>query len=89
MQLRRLKTFTKWKDLLAFTDGKSPALSKLGLVIRERAGKRKLRIILDAKSSEVSLAAQRAERIINPRVLDAVNDALSHLAHNHKQERMG
>ena len=88
-QLSRLATFDDWPSLLSYLEDQRPVLSKLGLVVKVRAGKRKLRIILDAKSSSVSKAAVRHERMINPRVLDATNAAMAHLAHNHREERKG
>ena len=55
-------------------------VSKLGLIIKTKAGITKRRLIPDAKESKVSLATAREERIVNPKVLDAVNDELELLA---------
>jgi len=74
-----LKSFDKFEDVVAFL-GERPVLSKFGLVIRIRAGKRKARIILDSKSSGVSDTSAKSERIILPKLLDVVYDILNLLA---------
>ena len=89
LNLRRLAQFDDYSGLLRFLRNKRPDLNKLGFVIPFKGGIRKLRLILDAKSSEVYRAAVRSERIMIPRVLDAVNDVLAHLAFNHHEERAG
>jgi len=56
--------------------GEKPILSKFGLVIKMRNGKLKRRLILDSKSSGVSIYASKRERVILPRLLDIIFDIL-------------
>ena len=62
--------------------GADPVVSKLGLIVKTKACITKRRLLLDAKVSKVSLAAAREVRMVNPKGLDAVNDALALLAAN-------
>ena len=55
--------------------GADPVVSKLGLIVKTKAGIAKRRLIQNAKESTVSLATAREERTVNPEVLDAVNHA--------------
>ena len=80
-RLRVCDSLDKVKEFL----GADPVVSKLGLIVKTKAGVTKRRLILDAKESKVSLATAREERIVNPKVLDAVNDALALLAANQDQ----
>ena len=60
--------------------GERPVLSKFGLIVKVRHGKTKKRLILDGKSLGVSSRASKGQRIILPRLLDVVYDALNLLA---------
>jgi len=53
-----------------------PVFSKLGLIVKERDGKVKKRLIVDSKQSRVKHASLKAERIVLPRVRDVINAAL-------------
>ena len=56
--------------------GAKPVLSKLCVIAKEKLGKVSKRIVLDANESKVSRASRRGERVVLPRALDAVFDAL-------------
>jgi hypothetical protein len=57
-----------------------PSLSKVGVLEKISSGKVKRRVIVDSKRSGVSPATTKLERIVLPRVLDAVYDALHQMA---------
>ena len=52
--------------------GKSPVLSKLGVVVKEKESGRKARIIWDLRESGINELCSQSERIILPRVTDAI-----------------
>ena len=57
--------------------GGEPVVSKFGLVVKEKAGKIKRRLILDSKESTVTWCARKNHCIILPRVTDLVYDILN------------
>ena len=65
-------TLQETKDVL---NGEDPVLSRLGLIVKTRAGKTKKRTILDSKQSRVKHASLKSERIVLPRVRDVINAA--------------
>ena len=69
-------TFSTLKETVDFLDGEQPVLSRLGLIVKTRAGKTKKRTILDSKQSRVKHASSKSERIVLPRVRDVINAAL-------------
>ena len=75
-----LKVLNTWKETTDFLDGETPVLNKLNVISKERNGKIKKRIIMDAKQSDVTAATARYERTLLPRTLDAVHDCLDLLA---------
>ena len=56
--------------------GIEPTFNKLGVIVKERAGKRKARIIWDLRESGVNKLCSQGERILLPRLSDVVGDAL-------------
>ena len=56
--------------------GEKPVLSKIGLIVKMRAGKMKKRIVLDAKRSGISGSSTKLERVILPRATDPAWDML-------------
>eukprot|EP00972_Heterocapsa_arctica_P042887 6322787-Heterocapsa_arctica.AAC.1 len=70
-----LRQFDSYKAVVAFL-GEEPVLSKIGVIEKIRAGKSKKRIVLDSKQSGVSAASSKKERVVLPRILDAVFDML-------------
>ena len=56
--------------------GIEPTFNKLGVIVKERAGKRKARIIWDLRESGVNKLYSQGERILLPRLSDVVGDAL-------------
>lgn len=71
--LLEFNTLKELKDFL----GTEPVLSKFGLVIKERAGVVRKRLILDAKASGISEVASKKERILLPRILDVAHNVLN------------
>ena len=61
------------QELTTYLHGESPILSKLGLIIK---GPKK-RMILDTKESGLKHCAAKHQRVLLPRLLDAVTQALS------------
>ena len=69
-----VKEFANWPATVRFLGGHEPVLSKIGLIIRERAGKRKVRMVVDSKESGVSGACRKWQLIQLPTILHAVWD---------------
>ena len=67
------------KQTISFLGGLKPVLSKIGVMIRTKQGRTKKRIILDVKESTVAASTRRKYRVLLPRIIDWVNDALSML----------
>ncbi len=59
--LQKCRTLTA---AVAFLRGQRPVLSKFGIVLKIKGGRRKKRIILDVKESEVGAATRRKYRIL-------------------------
>ena len=56
--------------------GMKPVLNKLGVIVKEKPGSRKARIIWDLKESGVNQLCSQGERILLPKVSDVVHDVL-------------
>ena len=68
--------FSGYNDLLKFLDVDEVVLSKLGLISKLKPdGKTKHRLIWDLLRSDVNAAVELRERIVLPRIQDAVDDA--------------
>ena len=74
-----LKTFIDFNELRNFVQGE-PILNKLGLITKIRNGVKKSRMILDTKESWVKHATWKTQRIILPRLFDAVLRLLALMA---------
>ena len=82
-----------WEEATSYLGGTPPVLSKLGLIIKERAGKRKVRLVIDSKQSQVSKASRKFQRIELPKIIHAVWDMLElcqldHSNPSHELEHM-
>jgi hypothetical protein len=66
-----IEAFDSMEDLRARVCG-DPVLSKLGLIIKTRNGKTKARMILDTKASGIKYVTGKSQRVILPRLFDAV-----------------
>ena len=68
--------FTEYGDLLKFLNVENVVLSKLGLITKLKPdGKKKHRLIWDLLRSDVNSTVDLRERIVLPRIQDAVDDA--------------
>ena len=78
------KFFDSMADLCHFLDVDSVVLTKLALISKEKAdGSFKHRLIWDLLRSEVNSSVLLPERIVLPRVQDAVDDASELLRHGY------
>ena len=82
-----------WEEATSYLGGTPPVLSKLGLIIKERAGKRKVRLVIDSKQSQVSKASRKFQRMELPKIIHAVWDMLElcqleHSNPSHELEHM-
>ena len=80
--------FDDWDRTVTYLDGEEPVLSKIGLIIRERAGKRKIRMVVDSKRSGVSKACKKWQRTQLPTILHAVWDLMELLASCQSHEEL-
>jgi len=76
---KHLAAFGSPEELREFVGGE-PILSKLGLITKVRNGVSKSRMILDTKESWVKHATWKAQRVILPRLFDAVLRLLALMA---------
>ena len=74
--LQKVRTLGKVRKFL----GAEPALSKFGLVARAKKGTTKKRITLDTKEDKIRNATRKKYRVLRPRSIGAVNDALELIA---------
>ena len=65
-----------WREATEYLGGVQPVLSKLGLIVKERAGKKKTRLVIDSKQSMVSKASRKFQRMELPTIMHAVWDML-------------
>ena len=73
--------FDSYEELAEYTGGK-PILSKLGIIEKIRNGISSARTILDTKESGVKWITAKTQRVILPRLFDAVLTLLMLLAIN-------
>ena len=67
-----IAAFDSYAELAQFVDSDNPILNKLGLIINTRNGITKARMILDTKQSMVKYITSQAQRVILPRLFDAI-----------------
>ena len=60
--------------------GGQPILNKIGLIVREKNGEVKKRMILDTKQSGLKDCAAKHQRVLLPRLLDTITQALNLLS---------
>ena len=56
--------------------GSTPLLNKLGVIVKEKESGRKCRIIWDLRESKINSLCHQGERVILPKLVDVVHDAL-------------
>ena len=56
---------------------RTPILNKLGVIVKEKESGRKCRIIWDLRESGINKLCHQGERVILPKLVDAVHDALN------------
>ena len=61
---------------MLFRSDRPVILSKIGIISKMRAGKMKHRMILDTKAAGLKQASRKGQRVILPRLLDAILQAL-------------
>lgn len=70
-----LRAFDTLDGLRAYL-GAEPVLNKIGVITKERAGKVKKRIILDTKVAGTKECSAKHQRVLLPRLLDAILQSL-------------
>ena len=70
--LAEFDTYEELSEFVGATPDEPAILSKLGLIIKIRNGVEKARLILDTKQSGVGSRAARYQRVILPRLFDAI-----------------
>lgn len=75
LQKDHLKAFDTLEELRAFL-GEAPILNKIGLIIKTRCGITKTHMILDTKVSSLKECSTKSQRVLLPRLLDAIVQAL-------------
>ena len=68
------------EGLLHATGGQKPILNKIGIIDKIRDGIRKRRLILDTKASRLKEHSRKNQRVILPRLLDAILSVLALMA---------
>ena len=71
-----LAAFDTYAELQEFVDCPEPILNKLGLLVETRNGITKARMILDTKQSGVKRITSQAQRVLLPRLFDAILQGL-------------
>ena len=83
-----LMAFDSEAELRVFLDGQEPVLNKIGIISKERAGIVKKRMILDTKVSGLKKCSAKHQRVLLPRLLDAVLGGLQLNAKCKNSEQM-
>ena len=65
------------QELTQYLGGQQPILNKIGLIIKEKNGKVHKRMILDTKQSKLKECSAKHQRVLLPRLLDAITQALN------------
>ena len=66
------KTVPQTQELTDYLKGEAPILSKIGLIVKEKDGVVKKRMILDTKQSGLKHCSAKHQRVLLPRLLDAI-----------------
>ena len=88
LQAGHLRAYNSVREL-ADALGEDPVLSKIGVISRTRAGKIKKRVILDTWESFLRWASEKGQRVLLPRLLDAIMQILELLAVPDSSEDFG
>ena len=72
---RWLRSFDNLAETQKYLEA-DPVLSKIGVIVTQRLGKVKRRLVIDAKQSKVSAASRKFQRVSLPRITDVVLDLL-------------
>ena len=67
-----LAAFGSYEKLAEFVESDNPILNKLGLIVNTRNGIANARMILDTKQSNVEYITSQAQRVVLPRLSDAI-----------------
>jgi hypothetical protein len=71
-----LLPFSSLDDLTSFLGGEAPILNKIGIISKTRSGITKKRMILDTNASNIKEASATYQRVLLPRLLDAIFQGL-------------
>ena len=71
-----VKIFETLEELRHFLDGQEPILNKIGIIVKQQGNTVKKRMILDTKQSKIKQASTKGQRVLLPRVLDAVMNGM-------------
>ena len=77
IDLQHIIAFDTYEELTEYVGGGKVILNKIGLIERVRNGKKKVRMILDTKQSDVKQITGKAQRVTLPRLFDAILHMLS------------
>ena len=81
LQKKHLRAFDTVEELQAFLGGAAPILSKIGLIIKTKGNVRKVRMILDTKESNLKSCSAKSQRVLLPRLLDAIVQGMHVYSH--------
>ena len=90
-----VKTFRRIVDAKRYLGNVQPVVSRLGLIVKHKKDKQgkvistKKRLILDAKASHANDLAAASQRIILPRPIEGVDDALKLMRHARARQKHG
>ena len=77
IDMQHIIAFDTCEELTEYVGGGKVILNKIGLIEKVRNGKKKVRMILDTKQSDVKRITGKAQRVTLPRLFDAVLHMLS------------
>lgn len=69
---KHIVSFGTYNELTEYVGGGKVILNKIGLIEKIRNGKKKVRMILDTKASDVKRITGKAQRVMLPRLYDAI-----------------
>ena len=77
INLKHIVAFDTLEELKTYVGSKRVILNKIGLIEKIRNGKKKVRMILDTKQSDVKQITGKAQRVTLPRLFDAILQLLA------------
>lgn len=69
-----VREFSSYAELVAYLEVETPVLPKVHILTKTKPGRTKHRLILDCRKAGLTRSPRRGERLILPRVADAVTD---------------